>query len=85
MKTRSKESLSHLGDILTKMKPSEFKDNHLAAYKVGYHIRLHTCTTWVIESGPIIQTISLIIALNMYLPTYPSPSSQNVNTVLCVK
>ena len=34
MKTRSKESLTRLGDVLQKMKPSEFKDNHLAAYKV---------------------------------------------------
>lgn len=34
MKTRSKESLTKLGDILKRLKPSEFKDNHLAAYKV---------------------------------------------------
>jgi len=33
MKTRSKESL-HLSDVLKLLKPSEFKDNHLAAYKV---------------------------------------------------
>ncbi|XP_046565997.1 uncharacterized protein LOC124274678 isoform X1 [Haliotis rubra] len=33
MKTRSKESLSQLGELLSKIKPSEFKDNHLAAYK----------------------------------------------------
>lgn len=33
MKTRSKESL-HLSDVLKELKPSEFKDNHLAAYKV---------------------------------------------------
>ncbi|XP_053377181.1 uncharacterized protein LOC123530509 isoform X3 [Mercenaria mercenaria] len=32
MKTRSKESL-HLNDVLKELKPSEFKDNHLAAYK----------------------------------------------------
>ncbi|CAG5120615.1 unnamed protein product, partial [Candidula unifasciata] len=33
MKTRSKESLTKIGDILKRLKPSEFKDNHLAAYK----------------------------------------------------
>ncbi|XP_052283759.1 uncharacterized protein LOC127880500 isoform X3 [Dreissena polymorpha] len=32
MKTRSKESL-HLCDVLKELKPSEFKDNYLAAYK----------------------------------------------------
>ncbi|XP_052781777.1 uncharacterized protein LOC128218214 isoform X3 [Mya arenaria] len=32
MKARSKESL-HLSDVLKELKPSEFKDNHLAAYK----------------------------------------------------
>ncbi|XP_060606668.1 uncharacterized protein LOC132758973 isoform X3 [Ruditapes philippinarum] len=32
MKTRSKESL-HLSDVLKELKASEFKDNHLAAYK----------------------------------------------------
>ena len=34
MKTRSKENLTRLDDILRRLKPSEFKDNHLAAYKV---------------------------------------------------
>ncbi|KAL8577241.1 hypothetical protein ACOMHN_034267 [Nucella lapillus] len=34
MKTRSKENLSRLDDILRRLKPSEFKDNHLAAYKI---------------------------------------------------
>ncbi|KAK3756078.1 hypothetical protein RRG08_066825 [Elysia crispata] len=34
MKTRSKESLTKLDEILKRLKPSEFKDNHLAAYKV---------------------------------------------------
>ncbi|CAL1543578.1 unnamed protein product [Lymnaea stagnalis] len=33
MKTRSKESLTKLDEILRRLKPSEFKDNHLAAYK----------------------------------------------------
>ncbi|GFO15574.1 pleckstrin homology domain-containing family g member 7, partial [Plakobranchus ocellatus] len=33
MKTRSKESLTKLDEILKRLKPSEFKDNHLAAYK----------------------------------------------------
>ncbi|XP_041347566.1 uncharacterized protein LOC121367453 [Gigantopelta aegis] len=33
MKTRSKESLTQLGECLSKIKRSEFKDNHLAAYK----------------------------------------------------
>ncbi|XP_076447210.1 uncharacterized protein LOC143284454 isoform X2 [Babylonia areolata] len=32
-KTRSKESLIRLEDTLRRLKPSEFKDNHLAAYK----------------------------------------------------
>ena len=35
MKTRSKENLTRLDDILRRLKPSEFKDNHLAAYKVS--------------------------------------------------
>ncbi|XP_025107380.1 uncharacterized protein LOC112572072 isoform X2 [Pomacea canaliculata] len=34
MKTRSKENLTKLEDILRRIKPSEFKDNHLAAYKI---------------------------------------------------
>ncbi|XP_050412801.1 pleckstrin homology domain-containing family G member 7 isoform X3 [Patella vulgata] len=33
MKARSKESLSQLEEVLAKMKPSQFKDNHLAVYK----------------------------------------------------
>ncbi|CAG5124559.1 unnamed protein product, partial [Candidula unifasciata] len=33
MKTRSKESLTKIDEILKRVKPSEFKDNHLAAYK----------------------------------------------------
>ncbi|XP_076095359.1 uncharacterized protein LOC143066243 isoform X2 [Mytilus galloprovincialis] len=33
MKTRSKESLPRLEDILSQITPSEFKDNHLTAYK----------------------------------------------------
>lgn len=33
MKTRSKESLPRLEDILSQITPSEFKDNHLSAYK----------------------------------------------------
>ncbi|ESO96228.1 hypothetical protein LOTGIDRAFT_174939 [Lottia gigantea] len=33
MKARSKESLSQLEEILAKLKPSQFKDNHLAVYK----------------------------------------------------
>ncbi|XP_064606185.1 uncharacterized protein LOC135471069 [Liolophura sinensis] len=36
MKTKSKESLTHLEDILAHMKVSEFKDNHLAAYKTTH-------------------------------------------------
>lgn len=35
MRTRSKESLPHIEDVLAKLRPSEFKDNHLAAYKVS--------------------------------------------------
>lgn len=35
MKSRSKEALSKLEDVLAAMKPSEFKDNYLAVYKVG--------------------------------------------------
>lgn len=34
MKTRSKESLTKLGDVLSKLKPSHFQDAELAAYKV---------------------------------------------------
>jgi len=34
MKTRSKESLTKLGDVLSKLKPSQFQDAELAAYKV---------------------------------------------------
>lgn len=33
MKTRSKESLTKLGDVLSKLKPSQFQDAELAAYK----------------------------------------------------
>ncbi|OWF41968.1 uncharacterized protein LOC110461715 [Mizuhopecten yessoensis] len=33
MKTRSKESIPRLEDVLSQMKPSEFRDNHLSAYK----------------------------------------------------
>ncbi|XP_069141397.1 uncharacterized protein [Argopecten irradians] len=33
MKSRSKEALSKLEDVLAGMKPSEFKDNYLAVYK----------------------------------------------------
>ncbi|XP_063422265.1 pleckstrin homology domain-containing family G member 7-like isoform X1 [Mytilus trossulus] len=33
MKTRSKESLTKLGDVLSKLKPSHFQDAELAAYK----------------------------------------------------
>ena len=36
MKTRSKESLPRLEDILSQITPSEFKDNHLTAYKVSH-------------------------------------------------
>lgn len=36
MKTKSKESLPRLEDILSQITPSEFKDNHLSAYKVRY-------------------------------------------------
>lgn len=35
MKARSKESIPRLEDVLSQMKPSEFRDNHLSAYKVG--------------------------------------------------
>ncbi|XP_061178833.1 uncharacterized protein LOC133187464 isoform X2 [Saccostrea echinata] len=33
MRSRSKESMAKLEDVLLNMKPSEFKDNHLLAYK----------------------------------------------------
>ncbi|XP_062617687.1 pleckstrin homology domain-containing family G member 7-like [Saccostrea cucullata] len=33
MRARSKESLNSLEDLLRKMKPTEFKDNHLSIYK----------------------------------------------------
>ncbi|XP_048740548.1 uncharacterized protein LOC125654600 isoform X4 [Ostrea edulis] len=33
MRSRSKEAVAKLEDVLTNMKPSEFKDNHLLAYK----------------------------------------------------
>ncbi|XP_062585090.1 uncharacterized protein LOC134246745 isoform X3 [Saccostrea cucullata] len=33
MRSRSKESMAKLEDVLANMKPSEFKDNHLLAYK----------------------------------------------------
>ncbi|RUS74918.1 hypothetical protein EGW08_017317, partial [Elysia chlorotica] len=36
MKTRSKESLTKLDEILKRLKPSEFKDNHLAAPGLWY-------------------------------------------------
>jgi hypothetical protein len=45
MKTRSKESL-HLSDVLKELKASEFKDNHLAAYKVKYLIYIKTIFEW---------------------------------------
>lgn len=34
MRSRSKEAIAKLEDVLANMKPSEFKDNHLLAYKV---------------------------------------------------
>ncbi|KAL4225951.1 prolactin receptor [Mactra antiquata] len=42
MKTRSKESL-HLSDVLKDLKASEFKDNHLAAYKNVHWTDLIAC------------------------------------------
>ncbi|KAK7484305.1 hypothetical protein BaRGS_00024430 [Batillaria attramentaria] len=44
MKTRSKENLTRLDDILRRLKPSEFKDNHLAAYKIVHWSDLITST-----------------------------------------
>lgn len=36
MRSRSKEAIAKLEDVLANMKPSEFKDNHLLAYKVRF-------------------------------------------------
>ena len=38
MRSRSKEAISKLEDLLSVVKPSEFKDNHLLVYKVCYLI-----------------------------------------------
>lgn len=50
MRSRSKEAIAKLEDVLANMKPSEFKDNHLLAYKV------RTTTT-----GPLIIIHNLLI------------------------
>ena len=35
--SRPKDNLTDLNEVLQSIKPSEFKDNHLAAFKVIYH------------------------------------------------
>lgn len=49
MRSRSKEAIAKLEDVLANMKPSEFKDNHLLAYKVRTRI------------GPLILIYYLLI------------------------
>ncbi|KAK3595624.1 hypothetical protein CHS0354_009588 [Potamilus streckersoni] len=55
MKTRSKESLTHLGDVLAKLKPSEFKDNHLAGYKLLHWSDLIACSDKQPPNGKLLD------------------------------